>query len=129
MSNVSFNTTGSFSVNVPQSVLFSSKLVSQEENVSRLEKIEKELEAIFSVEQRLSTVEQIEIYKMQLEMEKIALKYVSTNREMIPLDTLRMSHFKERIDTIYTDNEPSNQDFIKAEALMQEKENLLATFS
>jgi len=125
MSSLSSKSTSNFSVNVPQSVLFSDNLVSLSENRSRLEEIECALEGIFAVEKTLTTTETMQIHNMNREIAKINKKYASNSRIMIPMDALRLTHFQERIDAIYTENEPTNKEFIYAEVLIEEKERLL----
>ncbi len=119
------NTTSSFSLNVPESVLFSDRLVSFSPYMSRIEEIDLALENIFAEEKYLSHVKRLQIRNMQLQMDKIRNKYIQTPRKMNPLDALRLTHFQERVDAIYMENEPTSQDFMKAELLMQEKERLL----
>lgn len=125
MSHITTNKTSSFSINVPQSVLYSDNLVSNFDTLSRLQEIDKALEKIFAVENRLSCEEEIAIANMQMQIKTIELKYVSTDREMIPLDALRICRFRERIDAIYAENEPRKEDFLYAEILMEEREELL----
>ena len=117
--------TSSFSVNAPQSSLFSEKLVSFSPYISRLEEIEIELENIFAVEKYLSYVKRLQVYNMQLQIDKIKAKYSTDDSIMIPLDEMRILRFQERIDALYAENEPTRHDFIRAEALMAEKEALL----
>jgi hypothetical protein len=117
--------TSSFSLNVPESVLFSERLVSFSPYMSRLEEIDLALENIFAEEKYLSYVKQLQITNMQLHMDKIRNKYIQTPRTITPLDALRLTHFQERIDAIYAENEPTSEDFIQAELLMKEKEMLL----
>lgn len=129
MSNIFSKSTSNFSVNVPQSVLFSKNLVSLAQSRSRLEEIDFELEGIFGVEKLLTTLQSIEVHNMYREIDKINLKYASTNHTMIPMDALRVSCFLERIEAIYLENEPTKKEFIYAESLMQEKERLLVQVS
>ena len=117
--------TSSFSVNAPQSSLFSEKLVSFSPYISRLEEIEIELENIFAVEKYLSYVKRLQVYNMQLQIDKIKAKYSAKNPIMIPLDEMRILGFQERIEAIYAENEPTRHDFMRAEALMAEKEALV----
>jgi hypothetical protein len=93
--------------------------------MSRIEEIDLALENIFAEEKYLSHVKRLQIRNMQLQMDKIRNKYMQTPRKMNPLDALRLTHFQERVDAIYMENEPTSQDFMKAELLMQEKERLL----
>jgi len=116
------NTTTS---NLTESTLLSERLVSFMPYMSRLEEIDLALEGIFSQEKYLPYVKQLQISNMQLQMDKIRNKYIQNPREMSPLDALRLTHFQERIDTIYTENEPSSKEFMQAELLMQEKQTLL----
>ena len=125
MSHLSSKSTSSFSVNVPQSVLFSNRLVSLSENRSRLQQIESELEGIFGVEKMLTSIETMHLHNMNREIAKINEKYASNARCMTPIDALRLTHFQDRIDAMYADNEPTEKEFIYAESLMIEKENLL----
>lgn len=93
--------------------------------MSRLEEIEVELESIFAVEKYLSYVKRLQVYNMQLQIDKIKAKYSNKKRIMIPLDETRILNFQERIDAIYAENEPTKSDFMRAESLMAEKEELL----
>jgi hypothetical protein len=119
------NTIDSFSLNVPESATFSDRLVSFAPYMSRIEEIDLALENIFAEERYLSYVQQLKIKNMQLQIDKIKNKYLQKAQKMNPLDALRLTHFQERIDAIYAENEPTSQDFIQAELLMQEKERLL----
>lgn len=129
MSSLSSKSTSNFSVNVPQSVLFSENLVSLSQNKSRLEEIEFALEGIFGVEKLLTTLQSIQVHNMHREIDKINQKYVTTNRIMIEMDVLRVTRFQERIEAIYAENEPTKKEFIYAESLLQEKERLLVEVS
>ena len=93
--------------------------------MSRLEEIEMELESIFAVEKYLSYVKRLQVYNMQLQIDKIKAKYSAKNPIMIPLDEMRILGFQERIDALYAENEPTSYDFMRAEALMAEKEALV----
>lgn len=124
MYNVSTQSAGSFSINVPQSALFSQNLVSLSANSTRLEAIDRELDAIFSIEKKLSRIDQLHIHNMQLLMHKIEAKYSESKAEMIPLDMMRLARFQERIDAVYVQYEPTKRDFLYAESLMEEKELL-----
>ncbi len=114
-----------FSVNVPQSVLFSDDLVSLADKQTRIQELESALESIFAVENQLTILETIKVQNMQREIDKINQKYAETNRIMIVLDEQRISNFQERIEAIYLENKPTSKEFIQAERLMQEREQLL----
>ncbi len=129
MSSLSSKSTSSFSVNVPQSVLFSKNLVSLSESRSRLEEIEFALESIFGDEKLLTIFQSIQVHGMYREIEKINQKYASKDLIMLPLDALRLTHFQERIEAIYAENEPTKKEFIYAESLIEEKERLLVEVS
>ena len=124
---MSLKSTSSFHVNVPTSVLFSEKLQSLSSQMSRIEEIEMVIEDIFAVEKHLSPADIMHISNMQLQMEKILSKYPDDIEEMIPLDEMRLLHFQERIDAIYADNEPASRDFIYAEKLLEEREEILSS--
>jgi hypothetical protein len=125
LKNLSTKSTSSFSVNVPASLLYSKNLVSIPSNMSRIEEIDRALERIFAIESHLSMTDCIQVSNMQIQIEKIMQKYRDNDREMIPLDEMRIAQFQERIEEIYIKNEPSSQDLIYAELLMQEKKTLL----
>ncbi len=125
--NTSFSkSTSRFSVNVPQSVLFSDNLVSLSDKQTRYKEIESALESIFGVEGQLTTLQTIKVHNMQREIDKIKQRYAGTERIMIALDELRISNFEERIEEIYMENKPSQEEFIYAERLLKEQEELLA---
>ncbi len=126
MNNLFSKSASRFSVNVPQSVLFSDNLVSLSDKQTRIQEIEFALERIFAVENQLTILETIKVQNMQREIEKIKQKYAETNRIMIALDELRISNFQERIEAIYVENKPTSKEFIHAERLMQKREELLA---
>jgi len=112
---------------VTESSLLLDKSVSFMPHLSRLEEIDLALENIFSHEKYLPYVKQLQIRSMQLQMDKIRNKYIQKPRKMSPLDALRLTHFQERVDAIYVENEPTSKDFMQAELLMQEKEGLLGS--
>ncbi len=124
MSTQSSKSTSTFSVNIPQSTIFSNNIISRK-IFSRIDEINAELEKIFSVEEKLSSIEELEIFNMQLQIKKISEKYQSKQQDMIPLDEMRILKFQERIEKIYHKNEPSHEALIYAEKLMQEKEMLI----
>jgi len=126
MNTLFSKSTSRFSVNVPQSVLFSDNLVSLSDKQTRLEEIELALESIFAVENQLTVLETIKVQNMQREIAKIKQKYQNSQRIMTALDTLRIQHFQERIEAIYMENKPSQAEFIYAEQLLKEQEALLA---
>ncbi len=126
MNNLSSKLASRFTVNVPQSVLFSDNLVSLSDTKTRLEEIELVLENIFAAENQLTILQTIKVHNMQKEIDKINQKYIDTKHIMIALDELRISNFQERIEAIYVANKPSQKEFIYAETLMQEQEELLA---
>lgn len=115
----------SFSVNAPESSLFSKNLTSLSDKRTRLTEIEYALEGIFAVENQLTTLQTIHVINMQREIDKIEQKYHDRDCAMIELDMLRISHFNERIEKIYMENKPNSKEFIYAERLMQEQEELL----
>jgi hypothetical protein len=116
-------------MNVPTSLLYSKNLVSMPSTLSRIEEIDRALENIFAVESHLSLVDCIQISNMQMQIDKIMLKYRDSKRAMIPLDEMRIAQFKERIEHIYMKNEPNCQELIYAESLMRKKKELLAHLS
>ena len=125
--NTSFSkSTSRFSVNVPQSVLFSDNLVSLSDKQTRYKEIELALESIFGVDGQLTTLQTIKVHNMQREIAKIKQRYAGTGRIMIALDELRISNFEERIEEIYMENKPTQEEFIYAERLLKEQEELLA---
>ena len=126
MNTLFSKSTSHFSVNVPQSVLFSDNLVSLSNQQTRFEEIESALESIFGVEGQLTTLQTIKVHNMQREIDKIKQRYAGTERIMIALDALRISNFEERIEEIYMENKPSQEEFIYAERLLKEQEELLA---
>ena len=123
---MSLQSTSSFHVSVPDTVLFSEKLHALSSQTTRLEEIESALEDIFAIERQLSASDIMHIANMQHQMGKIIAKYPDASVEMIPLDELRLIQFQERIDAIYAKSEPASKDLIYAEKLLKEREEILA---
>jgi len=115
-----------FNTSSAQQSFFSESYISNSAVSSRIAEIDALLENIFSVDKRLSPVVKHQVLGMQREMGKIHAKYNKTDKEISPLDALRLLHFQERIDALYGACEPSSKDFIYAEALIEERAKLLA---